>query len=151
MTISELPMVAVTDLTRRSKNAQLYKQGKVQSPDDLQCEIVADGKIGQLDLHKLEKEVNKNAEKKLKAIRDNAMLQASRTSMALTDAQRRAQQPDGAANDLEANNGNVRQGDAMFEEQLIDNRDRGGLQDVANRGLPRVRAWALCGGFLRRH
>ena len=69
ITISDLPVLSVMDLTKRSANMRKYKQGSgVRGPQDLETEIVVDTKIDTGDLHKLEKEVNKHAEKKHQAM-----------------------------------------------------------------------------------
>lgn len=67
ISFTQIPFLNVFDLTRRSANAQLYKQGRVNHPRDLASEIVPDDKVHPEDLVRLEKEVNKYAAKKARA------------------------------------------------------------------------------------
>ena len=145
VTISELPMLTVYDLTKRSSNITKYKQGRVQNPADLDTEIVPDDKIDTNDLHRVEKEVNKRQKKRLRAIQQNelrAAQQPANQSINRGNGQNQAQDEREIA-DLELGQG----GQEMFVEQLVNN----GVQDAANRGMPRVREWSLCGGLMRRH
>ena len=70
------------DLTKRSPNYIKFKNGGVQTPNDLESNIIVDDKLAQEDLHVIEKEVNKANRKRLKDLKNNAMVPAvTRTSM----------------------------------------------------------------------
>lgn len=79
---SELPILNVYDMTRRSANFLKYKRGKVERPNDLESNIIVDDKLTEADLHVIEKEVNKANRKRLKDLKNNALIPAAtRTSV----------------------------------------------------------------------
>ena len=67
ITISELPVVNLTDLTKKSTNFFKCRQGNLRGPDDLESHIIPDGQLEDEDLYLLEKEVNKRTKKRYKA------------------------------------------------------------------------------------
>ena len=82
MEFTELPIVNMFDLTKQSSNFIKCKKGEVKHPHDLECNIIVDDKLAQEDLHVIEQEVNKANRKRLKDLKNNALIPAAnRTSM----------------------------------------------------------------------
>ena len=74
---TELPVLNVFDLTRRSENFLKYKRGAVARPADLESNIVVDDKLAEGDLLLIEKEVNKANRKRIKDLKNNNMIPAN--------------------------------------------------------------------------
>ena len=74
---TELPVLNVFDLTRRSENFLKYKRGDVERPADLESSIIVDDKLAEGDLFLIEKEVNKANRKRIKDLKNNAMIPAN--------------------------------------------------------------------------
>ena len=74
---TELPVLNVFDLTRRSENFLKFKRGDVARPGDLESSIIVDDKLGEGDLHLIEKEVNKANRKRIKDLENNQMIPAN--------------------------------------------------------------------------
>ena len=64
VSLTQLPVVNVYDLTRRSENMAILKKGG-QGPPDLASETVSDRYLTDSDLALVEVEVNKKKRKKL--------------------------------------------------------------------------------------
>ena len=54
---TELPILNLYDITRRSVNYRKYKEGAINGPDDLESNIIVDDKLSEKDLYLIEKEV----------------------------------------------------------------------------------------------
>ena len=65
VTLTDLPLLNVIDLTNRSANTRKLKQG--QPLDDLESEVMVDTHLCQEDLAIVEEEVNKKRKKKQEA------------------------------------------------------------------------------------
>ena len=67
MSLSDVPLLNVIDLTKRSANAAKIRSGQVNYPSDLDSEIREDANLSTTDLSEVEIEVNKKKMKKKKA------------------------------------------------------------------------------------
>ena len=77
-----MPILNLYDMTKRSANFLKYKRGNVDRPDDLESNIIVDDKLSEADLHLIEKEVNKANRKRIKDLKNSAMIPAAtRTSV----------------------------------------------------------------------
>ena len=63
VSLTQLPVLNLFDLTRRSENMAILKKGGRAT--DLTCETLTDGKLSDSDLPDVEIEVNKKKRKKL--------------------------------------------------------------------------------------
>lgn len=68
VSISQMPILNVVDLTRTSINARRLHMGTISQPQDLESKIVPDHKLKEHDLAILEREVNKKQKKRAKAL-----------------------------------------------------------------------------------
>ena len=81
VSITEVPLVNVIDLRKRSENMARLQRGHVTRMEDLQSEIVLNSQIDVRDLAPLEQEVNKKLRKKHQAELKNEMRAAPRSSV----------------------------------------------------------------------
>ena len=75
ITISELPLINLVDLTKKSAN--FFKINRLNGPEDLESDLIPDGQLDDQDLYLIEKEVNKRTKKRFKAQQNNLMMSAS--------------------------------------------------------------------------
>ena len=45
VTIGDLPLINIFDLSKGSHNMQVYKSGTVKGPQDLECQVITDDKL----------------------------------------------------------------------------------------------------------
>ena len=64
MSLVEIPILNVIDLTKRSENLARLNKGQIRSIEDFQSEIVIDNQLNVKDLAVVEEEVNKKLRKK---------------------------------------------------------------------------------------
>ena len=74
VSLTDLPLLNVIDLTKRSLNFSKLKRNKTLSAEDLEHEIIVDTSLCQADLSEVEIEVNKKRKKKQKAEISNEMM-----------------------------------------------------------------------------
>ena len=74
VSLSDLPLLNVIDLTKRSANAAKIRSGQVNHPQDLESEMQEDANLSTTDLSEVEIEVNKKKKKKEKAEQANEMI-----------------------------------------------------------------------------
>ena len=58
VSINQLPVIRYFDMTKKSPNQAITKDGSVIHPDQLQSDLIPDGKLGDADLAVVETEVN---------------------------------------------------------------------------------------------